>query len=469
MDEQRNYENRPVNPRRRKRTQMQIFKEAYLPVSIAGVSLLLIFIFIIGSIVRGVQQNKYEAQVSIAASESVAREQERLSQEANSLIERAHKAAQSFHYEEAISILDSFSGNIEEFETLVQKRAEYAAAKDSLILWNDPTQVLNLSFQILIADPARAFANEAYGTSYNRNFVTTEEFTKILQQLYDNGYILIRMSDITSGTQVKDLYLPNGKKPLILTQTNVNYNTYMLDSDGDKLPDQGGAGFASKLIIDANGSLSCELVNSAGETVTGAYDLVPILDAFIETHPDFSYKGAKAILAVTGYDGLFGYRTNPGALEAFGQSYYDEQELGAKRIAEALRESGYEIACYTYENIEYGQYTAEQIQSDLNRWNDEVAPILGTVDTLVFARNSDIADNAAAYSGEKYNLLHSFGFTHYLGFCTEGTNWFTATADYVRQGRILVSGANMAYHADWFTGIFDPHTILDSTRGTIPE
>ena len=42
----------------------------------------------------------------------------------------------------------------------------------------------------------------------------------------------------------------------------------------------------------------------------GKYDLVPILDRFVEEHPDFSYRGAKAILALTGYNGVLGYRTD---------------------------------------------------------------------------------------------------------------------------------------------------------------
>ena len=468
MDEQRNYESQSVNPRRKKRSQLQIFKEVYLPAIIAFLALLLVLIFIIGSIVRAVQRNKYEAQVSSAAAESVAQELERLEQEANNLITKASMAAQSFNYDEAIAILDSYSGGVSNHAELDAMRAKYVNAKETMVLWNDPAQVLNLSFQLLIADPERAFTNETYGTSFNRNFITTEEFSKILQQLYENGYILIRMSDITDGTQVKDLYLPNGKKPLILTQTNVNYNTYIIDGDNDKLPDKDGAGFASKLIIDANGNLSCEMVDSSGQTVTGAFDLVPILDAFIETHPDFSYRGAKAILAVTGYDGLFGYRTTPAADDYFGTAFHTEQVESAKQIAAALRESGYEIACYTYENIEYGQYSTEQILTDLKRWTDEVTPILGNVDTFVFARNSDIAESGAAYSGDKYELLKAQGFTYYLGFCTEGTPWFTATADYVRQGRILVSGSNMAHHAEWFDGLFDPFSILDNRRGTVP-
>ena len=469
MDEQQNNETRPANPRRRQRSQLQIFKEAYLPAVIACIALLLIIVFIIGSITRGIQRSKQEAQASLEASVSEANELARLNQEASALMRDAAVLAQHFDYESAIHVLDTFSGDMSQFAEISAKRAEYADAMDSMVLWNDPSQVLNLSFQLLIADPARAFTDEIYGESYNRNFVTTGEFSKILQQLYENGYILVSMSDITANGAVKDLYLPNGKKPLILTQTNVNYNTYMIDSDGDELPDKDGDGFASKLVLDANGNIACEMVDSFGQTVTGAYDLVPILDSFIETHPDFSYKGAKAILAVTGYDGLFGYRTSAEAKDFFGTAYHNEQVEGATQILQALRASGYEIACYTYENEAYGTYSASEIQSDLNKWNEEVSPILGTVDILVYARNSDISDSTVIYSGDKYAVLQNFGFTCYLGFCTEGEPWFFAQNEYVRQGRILVTGANMAYNASWFEGIFDAASVLDKSRGTVPS
>lgn len=468
MDEQQPITSRPANPRRRQRSQMEIFKEAYLPVLIACIALVLILIFIIGAISRGIQRSKYEEQVKLDASISEANEHARLTQEAAELSKRASSAALHYDYEEAIHAIDAFTGDINQFPELLQKRDEYVQAMDSLVLWNDPGQVLNLSFQLLIADPSRAFKDETYGTSYNRNFITTDEFSKILQQLYENDYILIRMSDIVSGTQAKELYLPSGKKPLILTQTQVNYYTYMTDSDGDKLPDKDGDGFASRLLLDANGNLTCEMVDSAGQTVTGAYDLVPILNSFVQTHPDFSYKGAKAILAVTGYDGLFGYRTNAKAKEFFGDARYDQELLGATQVIDALRDDGYELACYTYENVAYGSYSVEQIRSDLSKWNAEVSALLGTVDTLVYAKNSDITGSTAAYTGEKFAALQDFGFTHYLGFCTDGKPWFSAQSEYIRQGRILVSGSTLAHHGDWFSGILDAASVLDPTRGTVP-
>ena len=477
MDEQLNRHSRPANPRRRKRTQMQIFKEAYLPVIIAGAAVLLIIIFIIGSISRSIQRRNDEREASLAASESAAQALEQLQNEAAALIAEAAPFAAEYDYQSAIAVLDTFSGDMNQFPNIAAVKEEYVRAQSKLVAWSDPSKITSLSFQVLIADPSRAFVDANYGSSYNRNFVTTGEFKSILQQLYENGYMLISLDDfITTETtatgaviyQNKTVYLPEGKKPLLLTQTQVNYYTYMVDSDNDKLADQGGAGFANKLILDSNGDITCEMIDRNGDTVTGAYDFVPILNAFIDSHPDFSYQGAKAILAVTGYDGLFGYRTNAEAENYFGKAYHDAQIQAAKEIVTALRSDGYEIACYTYGNEAYGSISATQIQADLSGWTAEVLSILGDVDILVYAQQSDITENTV-YSGDKYNVLYNAGFRYFLGFCTNGEPWVTVADDYVRIGRLLVSGTSMAHHSSWFSGIFDPDTVLDSTRGTIPN
>ena len=469
MDEQQNMEKRPTNPRRKKRTKFQIFKEVYLPVIIAGIALIFILTFIIGSIVRAVQNNNLQAQ--LAQEESIAQQQKAEAQamEAEDLLSRASLLAAQCDYDRAIEVINSFSGNLTEHANLAEALEQYENAKASLVLWNDPNQVLNLSFQPLIADSQRAFSDSTYGTSYNRNYVTTGEFRKILQQLYENGYILVRLSDITTENGPKDLYLPNGKKPLILTETHVNYNTYMIDGDGDKLPDKDGDGFASKLILDDNGNLACSMVNAQGETVTGEYDLVPILESFIETHPGFSYRGARAILALTGYDGVFGYRTSPAAEEFFGVAFHDSEVAAAQEIVAALQSRGYEFACYSYENEPYGQFTAGQIQAELAKWQTEVTPILGEPDIFVFCRNSDIAPNGSAYSDDKFQAIQALGFKYYLGFCENGTPIYSAHNGYIRQGRILVTGSNMAHQKAWFDGIFDPDAVLESARGAIPN
>ena len=217
-------------------------------------------------------------------------------------------------------------------------------------------------------------------------------------------------------------------------------------------------------MLDGNGDFTCEMVTATGETVTGAYDLVPILEEFLKVNPDFSYHGSKAILALTGYDGLFGYRTGESAKERFGEDAHAQAVANAETLILALKESGYELACYTYNNTEYGSITPAQMQADLTHWNEQVAPILGKVSILAFAKNSDISDSTTPYAGTKYNLLQNAGFHIYLGFCEDGAPWATVESHYVRMGRILVTGANLANNTNWFTDLFNAQAVLDPAR-----
>ena len=476
MEEMQNPSQRPINPRRKKKTKAQIFKEAYLPVIIVGGAIVLILIFIIGAIVRSVQNSNAEEQ---AIQESITQEelekQQLLEQEAE-LIAEAELLANAYNYEGAIQVLNRFTGELSEYPDISSKMEEYIDAKNQMVLWDDPNDIPNLSFQLLIADPYRAFQNEIYGSSFNRNFITTDEFQSILQQLYSNGYILVSPDDIfeitanPDGTAVcttKELYLPAGKKPVMLTQTNVNYHYYLIDSNDDKIPDADGGGFASRLVLEAD-TIQCEMIDSSGQAVIGDYDMIPILETFIDIHPDFSYNDARATIALTGYNGLFGYRTEPAARERNGEDAYYQAVSDATDIADWLRGNGYSLAFYTYDNIPYGESSLDVIESDISHWEEEVVPIIGHLNTIVYAQNSDLTDDLN-YSGEKYDLLKGKGFSYYVGFCTEGRAWANVAAEYIRQGRIMVSGSSLTHHADWFYGMFDPSQVLDPTRGEVPQ
>lgn len=471
MDEMQNSNTRPVNPRRRRRTKMEIFKESYLPVLIVGVALIFILITIIGSAVQNNKRKKLAEQALQQSTVETQQQDQALANEAAQLIAQADAFAAEYYYDEAISTVESFSGRIADYPDLMAAFQRYCDLKGNAIAWNDPSKVLNLSFQVLIVDPLRAFNDDIYGGSYNRNFVTVEEFKVILNQLYDGGYVLVSKDDIVESAggsfQAKTFYLPQGKKPLILTQNQVNYYTYMVDGDGDHLADKYGDGFASKLVLDENGKLKNEYIDKNGNVLTGEYDLIPILNSFIAAHPDFSYQGAKAIISVSGSDGLFGYRTNPGAKEWL-KDKYDQEVENAKKIADAIRKDGYEIACYTYDNISYGKKSLEQVQDDLKKWQDEVTPILGNVDILVFAQENDLTENTP-YSGDKFNALMDAGFRYYFGFCQNGKPWADVQNRYFRQARIMVKGASLKYDSGWFNGILKPIEILSSTRGNIPQ
>ena len=410
----------PEQRRRRKPTKQQIFKEFYLPRIIAGSALLLILIMVIGSIVRAVgggDGNK------LSESEK-AEQQAALDAEAATLMDRAADLAAGYDYNAAITLLDSFSGEQSAYPDMLTARSTYAKAQENLIEWRDPSAVPNLSFHVLVADPAKAFTDESFGKKYNQNFVTTDEFQKILEQLYEKDYVLVGLEDVVFSTtadgkttySANTIYLPDGKKPIMITETMVNYYGYMQESGG----------FATKLVLDENGKV---LAQMAGQEKPGNYDLVPILNAFIEEHPDFSYRGARAILAVSGYEGVFGYRTKNGGEEA----------ENAMKVVEALRNDGYTIACYTYADINYSKASATEIQADLQKWSAEITPILGNVDVLVYAKATDITD----YSGNQYNVLYNAGFRYFIGTGTIASA--KVAGEYFHQRRIMVTGTQMAH------------------------
>lgn len=456
--------------RRKPMRPMRKFKNEQLPLIILGITAVLILIFVVGSVSRGIAKARLnkEAEDKAAASAQSAAQKE--AQEVEALLEEAKILAAGYDYEGAKALLDTFSGSTSKYPAIDQAKADYEMAKSQMVAYSDVGSITNLSFHVLIADPERAFVNADYGSSYQKNFVTIDEFQSILQELYNNNYILVDMDDLVTETtadgvttyELATLMLPKDKTPIMITETLVNYFTYMVDSDGDGAADKNGAGFASRLVVDESGDIKAEFVDADGNTVTGNYDLVPILEAFIEEHPDFSYKGARATLAITGYDGIFGYRTNADIVSTKGQEYYDQQVAGAKELVEALRAKGYTIACNSYRNKNYGDSSADAIQADLDSWNEEVDSIVGDVDTLVFAQGGDIS-TTGNYTGSKYTVLHNEGFRYFIGAGTKAST--EAAAEYVRQVRLMVTGTQMVNASSVYADFFDAKSILDTARG----
>ena len=125
MEETQVQSSRPANPRRRKPTPMQIFKERYLPLIIIALTLILLLTFVIGSIVRAVQRNKIEEAAEIAAAEESAR----ISEEAKSIEQDAAVLAGMYDYQGAIAMIDNFSGELSDYPALQDLRNKYVTAK----------------------------------------------------------------------------------------------------------------------------------------------------------------------------------------------------------------------------------------------------------------------------------------------------------------------------------------------------
>ena len=464
----------PDNPRRRRRkSRSQIFKEVYLPPLLVCVCLIMVLTFVIGSLSNVIERHQIDKQNQQSQLDASISQAEQLAAQGEQVLTEAEALAAGYDYDKAIEKLESI-GDLTQHPEVAAKRAEYENAKNSLIEYKDPTLIPNLSFHVLIEDMTRAKQDAELGGSYNKNFVTTGEFSKILNQLYTNGYVLVDFGSFIAantdldGNQkfmIDPILLPEGKKPVMLTETMVNYFEYMVDSDGDHKADAKGDGFANKLVVDGNGDIKAEYIDAAGQTLVGNYDFVPILEDFIAEHPDFCYRGARAILAVTGHEGVFGYRCNTSYISTISQQYYDEQVAGAKAIADALRDKGYTIACFTYKNDAYGKLSVAQIQADMQSWTSQVVNVIGPVDTFVFARASRLTEYGA--SSNAFQVMYTSGFRYFIS--NDATPYTEVNDTYVRQNRLMVTGENMQHKSSMFTGLFDTNAVLElNTRGSVP-
>lgn len=455
-------------PRTRKKlSRERLIKEVYLPPIIAGLTAILCLTFIIGGISRAIKAGGGKPNVENPAASGVDAEAQ-LKQESERLLAEAAKLAAGYDYQGALDTLNGFADadNMDKYPEMINKRSEYATMKDQVQAWNDPSAITNLSFHSLIVDPSRAFPDKQFGPSYKLNFVTLDEFTKILDQIYANGYVLVDFDSFVEEVKAEDgsvtykskpIYLPAGKKPVMLTNTLVNYFEYMIGEDEDG---KYGDGFARKLMVD-NGKLVNEYQDGSGNMLYGAYDLIPILENFLAEHPDFSYQGARAIIACTGEEGIFGYRINKGVIEAKGQEFYDNEVKNAKEVVQFLKDAGYTLACHTYKNKVYLDISATEIKEDLDKWANEITPVIGELDTIVYARGSDIT-TGSNYTGNKYNVLNAAGYRYFVG--AADVAWGEVTNNYVRQTRLMVTGTMLQNAGSTFSSFFDAKTVLAAER-----
>ncbi len=468
----------PGAPRRRRRkTKMQIFKEVYLPPIVVVLCMILVMSFAVGALSNVIAQRQIDKSRDEAHLQESQSAEELAQQKKQAVLKEAEELAAAYNYDDAIAVLENFLSSVEDkaaYPEITNQRSAYVTAQSQLVEYMDPSMIPNLSFHTLMVDPARSFRDSEFGGLYNRNFVSIGEFQKILDQLYNNGYVLVDFDSFTrvNGDQIfsETIKLPQGKKPIMITATMVNYWGYMVNSESDGTdPNATGDGFANKLVLDSNGDIKASYIDSNGAENIGDYDLIPILETFIKDHPSFSYQGARATVAIAGKEGVFGYRINSSYVsntknKQNGQTYVDGEIAGAKVIAQALRDKGYDLACYTYANVNYAKKNANQIAEDIDSWNADIVSVIGEVDKFVFAQFGDLSD----YNGAAFKVMREKGFKYFIASGSEP--WTEVRTDYVRQKRLAVTGNALAWRQTDFDGIFDANTVVDmATRGSVPN
>lgn len=274
-------------------------------------------------------------------------------EEVNQLLADADFIAAGYDYEKAISMLTEYE-DYDLVPELVERVAEYRRLDSELVVYTQPDTITHIFFHSLIADTDRAFDRDGDAAGYHSYMTTISEFIAMMEEMYKRGFVLVTPYDVAyevtdENGNVSFTYgkirLPEGKTPFIMSQDDLNYYSYMISSGNGKneIPywaDHANDGFASKIIIGEDGYPTCEYVDADGNVLYGDYDLVPVLETFIQQHPDFSYRGARAVLGVTGYEGVFGYRTKPSYEAAMGSEAYAAEVQAAKEVAECLKAHG---------------------------------------------------------------------------------------------------------------------------------
>lgn len=349
----------------------------------------------------------------------------------------ADRLALGYDYDQAIALLQ----NNEEFSThpdAVQAVVRYETEKASLVEYN-VKEITHVFFHSLVMDNAKAFDGDSDAKGYNQVMTTANEFLQILQEMYNRGYVLVRLHDIAHEEMDENgnmrmvkgkIMLPEGKKAFVMSQDDVCYYPYMSDD-----------GFAKRIIIGEDGKPTCVMELDDGTEAVGSYDLVPLLEDFVQMHPDFSYKGARAVLAFTGYEGILGYRTAASYQEV--NPNYEEDRQQAAMVAQCLRDNGWELASHSWGHRYLGQIDFEKFVTDSNKWEAEVESIIGPTDIILFPFGDDVGDwHPYSPDNERFNYLYSLGFRY---FCNvdSAQYWVQIGDTYLRQGRRNLDGFRM--------------------------
>ncbi len=347
-------------------------------------------------------------------------------------------------------------------------------SEDQLTQAWGPNQVVeHLFFHPVIAYPEYTFSSAISQTrqeGLDDWMVTADEFKKILQSVYDKGYILVNMGDVWSEVtdeagvtrmERNTLMLPEGKKPLVISFDDVNYYDYML-----------AEGFTSKLVLGDDGQIWAETRDPfTGEvSLTRDLDATPILDDFVLEHPDFSLNGAKAIYSLTGYQGILGYRTqndidiaaDDPARPAFDANRQAEIEA-VKPIIARLKETGWTFGSHTWGHIRLDSRPLESVERDTLRWAEEVGSLVGPTNILFYPHGGRPDGDDWHKTGPVFQYLQSQGFRI---FASVGINSFSYIKDDISavicdrlhpDGTTLRNGRAL----EWYQQFYDAREIID--------
>jgi len=317
-------------------------------------------------------------------------------------------------------------------------------------------RLLNIFFHPVIYRPEIAF-NGSRRAHFLLWFVTADEYRKILYELYMADFVLVDINeyyevvyeDDAKKLIEKKILVPEGKKPMILSVDDLSYYTYMK-----------AGGVVHKLVLDDNNELAAWTPNDEDGELSYDNDVITILEDFIKQHPDFSLRGARGIIALTGFEGVFGYNTHrsedPENQDPENQDLeYQEEVEKAVLIANKLKELGWRFASHSFDHDNLPRITYESLVADTDRWDLEVRPIVGDTDLYVYPYGAGVE-----YSNAKHTVLRDRGFNLFFGV---GPGYFYRNAsEYMYFNRYNIDGTYFRDFRNHRDRLFEMDKVIDS-------
>lgn len=460
-----------------------------MPKKILG-AIAVIAVVLIGGIVvskmGGSEETKVAEKTTVAEKNTESKKEEKSNRA--EIMSTAQTMALGYDYDGAIELLQTIKGWDSDSE-IKGAIAEYTKQKDACVAV-DVTKVPHIFYHSLVNKPEYAFDVEVrtqLGVDHFNAWMTTvEEFDKITQEMYDRGYVYVRLRDLVIETTDADgnvhfepnthLMLPPDKKPVVLSVDDLSYyHTYET------------ASYPDKLIVDENGDVKCHYVQPDGTETVGDYDVVPRLNTFLTEHPDGAYKGARGLIALTGYNGVLGYRTDGDYLlkehlqedqakwlEQHPDFDWEKEREEATKVADAVKESGWEFASHTWGHINVTDKPLDAQKIDNGKWKKYVASIVGDVDTMIFAFGNDIGQDVKPYTMDnpKFAYYKSAGYNYYCNIDSSIPYYVEIKDNYVRQSRINFDGYRMYEetqgHSNILAPFFDANEVFDGVNRPTP-
>ena len=290
-------------------------------------------------------------------------------------------------------------------------------------------------------------------SEFYKDCITADEFKLILEEVYKNGYVLIDidyMYDFAyvgtklTATVKKTIKVPAGKKPLILSVDNVAYPA-----------GEHGLGRSDRLVVKDGKLFTYTKLKDGSDFYSDDNEVFPILENFIAEHPDFSFSGAKCVVAPSAADGLFGWDTTAGAKNR------EENIKQARIIANWFVENGYALACHSYYHGNFQTMSEQKIREDIGLWNKEAYPIIGKTHVFIYPYGAFTQKNS-----RNSEVMSELGFAVFCATSMNGINWdnFPLAGNAYNERIILASKLFVTYKDnEVLNKLFDPYKVYDNS------